>query len=443
MNSKILFAKLKSRLLQISHLSSILALLGWDQGVNLPANASGPRASSIASLSAIVHKKFVEIDSDGLLTKLKTQLDSRKLKGKEAAIVSETWRNFDRSRKIPDELVSEIAETTAKAQSVWVEARKHNNFKLFEPWLSKIVKLKRKEAEYVGYSKSPYDALLDTYEPGMTSDEALRILNDLKDFLVPFIKQIKQSKVKIESRKLKNICPIDQQIAFNEMVVKKLGFDFESGRIDKAVHPFASSLHPYDVRITTRYSEENFMYSLGSVIHEAGHGMYEQGLLPEHFGTPLGESISVGIHESQSRMWENLIGKSLPFWRYFFPLLKKQYTRQLKNISLDEFYSVINNVGNSLIRTESDEVTYNLHVILRFEIEKEMIEGSIEIKDLPEIWNEKIKDYFGLDVPSDSLGVLQDVHWSAGLIGYFPTYSFGNLYSAQFFAAMKRDLRNI
>ena len=435
--------ELKKRLQDISHISSILAILYWDQEVYMPKKGADRRASSIAELNGIIHNKFLAIDSDGLLTKLKKDLDSKKIKGKDAVIVDEVWRNFERERKLPEEFVRELAETVSKSQGVWAKAREKSDFKLFLPWLTKIVKLKRREAEYVGYKKSPYDALLDVCEPGMDSEQALQILNDLKDFLTPFLKEIKDSQKKINPKILEGNFPLDRQAVFNEMVVSKMGFDMDSGRIDKTTHPFADGLHPNDVRITTRYRLNDVMYSLGSIIHEAGHGIYEQGLPADDFGTPLSESVSLGIHESQSRMWENIIGKSKPFWKYFYPKLQKEFSEPFKGVTLDNFLQVINRVTPSLIRTEADEVTYNLHIILRFEIEKEMIEGSIELKDLPKIWKSKMKEYFGIDVPSDELGVLQDVHWSAGLIGYFPTYSFGNLYSAQFFSAMKKDIPDI
>ncbi len=435
--------ELKKRLQDISHISSVLALLYWDQEVYMPKKGADRRAASIAELNGIIHNKFLAIDSDGLLTKLKKELDAKKIKGKDGVIVEEVWRNFERERKLPEEFVREMAETVSKAQGVWAEARQNNDFKLFLPWLTKIVKLKRREAEYVGYKKSPYDALLDVCEPGMDSEQALQILNDLKDFLTPFLKEIKDSQKKINPKILEGNFPLDRQAVFNEMVVSKMGFDMEAGRIDKTTHPFADGLHPNDVRITTRYRLNDALYSLGSIIHEAGHGIYEQGLPTEDFGTPLSESVSLGIHESQSRMWENIIGKSKPFWKYFYPKLQKEFPKPFKSVKLDNFLQVVNKVTPSLIRTEADEVTYNLHIILRFEIEKEMIEGSIELKDLPKIWKSKMKEYFGIDVPSDTLGVLQDVHWSAGLIGYFPTYSFGNLYSAQFFSAMKKDIPDI
>ncbi len=435
--------ELTKRLVEISHLTSVLNLLFWDQEVYMPKKGADGRASSIGQLTAIIHKKFTSIDDDGLLSGLKKQLDEKRIKGKDAVIVAETWRSFEREKKLPEDFVKESAEVISKSQGVWAEARAKNDFSMFLPWLTKIVKLKRKEAEFVGYAKSPYDALIDVCEPGMTSEETFQILNDLKDFLVPFLKDIRSSKVKINDKRILGKFPIEKQILFNEMVAKQIGFDFDAGRVDKTTHPFAIGINPQDVRITTRYRENNVLYSLGGTIHEAGHGLYEQGLPFEHFGTPLADSISLGIHESQSRMWENIIGKSKAFWKYFYPKLQKEFPKPYKDISPSDFYMIHNKVQPSLIRTEADEVTYNLHIILRFEIEKEMIEGSIELKDLPKIWNVKMKEYFGIDVPTDTLGVLQDVHWSAGLIGYFPTYSFGNLYSAQFYDKMKKDIPDI
>ena len=435
--------ELKKRLLEISYLASISRLLNWDQEINLPAKGADYRAASISELSAILHTKLLNLDTDNLLTKLKKEVDGQKIKGQGAIIVNETWRSFDRERKLPEAFVRELAEVSSKAQTVWIEARKKNDFLMFLPWLTKIVKLKRKEAKYVGYNFSPYDALIDQYEPDMTTAKAEKILNDLKDFLVPFLKQIKESKQKINSKVLIGNFPIEKQILFNKKVLAKLGFDFEAGRLDTSVHPFADSLHPHDVRITSRYSLNDIFYSVSSTIHEAGHALYEQGLLAEHFGTPLAEPISLGIHESQSRFWENMIGKSLPFWKHLYPSLKKDFPDAFKKLSLDDFYKAINKVEPSLIRTESDEVTYNLHIILRFEIEKGMIEGTINLKDLPKIWNAKMKEYFGIEVPTDSLGILQDVHWSGGGIGYFPTYSLGNLYSAQFYEAMKKDIPDL
>ncbi len=435
--------KLKKRLLEISHLTSVLALLGWDQEVNMPPRAADARAMTMAEIAGMAHAKLIALNSDNLLTKLKKQIDAKKIRGHDVAMILETWRTYERESKLPEAFVRELAEVTSKAQSVWAQARKNNDFKMFLPWLSRIVKLKRREAEYVGYKNSPYDALLDQYEPGMTAEEASKVLNDLKDFLVPFLAQIVSQKKKINTSRMKGTFPLDKQLAFNKCIIEKMGFNFDAGRIDISTHPFATGLHPEDVRITSRYKTDDLFYSVGSTIHEAGHGLYEQGLPAEHFGTPLAEAISLGIHESQSRMWENIIGKSMPFWKHLYPKLQKEFPKPFKTLPVDDFYEIINKVTPSLIRTEADEVTYNLHVILRFEIEKEMIEGSIELADLSKIWNAKIKHYFNIDVPTDSEGVLQDVHWSCGLIGYFPTYAFGNLYSAQFYNAMQKAIPDI
>ena len=314
--------ELKKRLKEVSHLAVAHHLLHWDQEVNMPPKGSNIRAASIAELSGVIHNKFISIDYDGLLTKLNNKVKSKKIRGKEAVIVSDTWRSYERERKLPEEFVKEIAETTSKSQGVWAEARKKNDFKMFLPWLSKIIKLKRKEAQYIGFKRSPYDALIDTFEPGMTAKEASLILNDLKDFLVPFLKKIKNTKIKLNKSKTKGKFPLDKQMEFNYFVAKSIGYDLDSGRIDTSTHPFTSGSHPHDIRITTRYRGNDILHSLGSTIHEAGHAIYEQGLPVEHFGNPLAEAVSLGIHESQSRMWENQIGKSLEFWKHFYPQLR-------------------------------------------------------------------------------------------------------------------------
>ncbi|OHA58228.1 MAG: hypothetical protein A2571_03145 [Candidatus Vogelbacteria bacterium RIFOXYD1_FULL_44_32] len=434
---------LKERLVEISHLTSILNLLEWDQEVNMPRKAGDARAEAFAHLAGIIHSKILALNEGGHLVQLKKLFDSGKISGGNGVIVNETWRTYDREKKLPASFVQELATTISKAQGVWAEARTKNDFAIFLPHLEKIVKLKKQEAELVGYTASPYDALLDAYEPGIDTATFSAILLDLKEFLVPFLKRIKESTVKIKPERVKGRFKLHQQIIFNELVLNQIGFDLEAGRLDASVHPFSSGFHPYDVRLTTRYKENDVLYSLGSTIHEAGHGLYEQGLPVEHFGTPLAETVSLGIHESQSRLWENQIGKSRPFWKFFYPKLQQAFSKPFQNILPAEFYQIINRVQPSLIRTEADEVTYNLHIILRFEIEKDLIEGKIKAKDLPALWRAKMKEYLDIEVPSDTLGVLQDVHWSAGLFGYFPTYSFGNLYAAQFYAKMEKDIPNL
>ncbi len=435
--------ELKVRLKEIAHLVSISAILSWDQEVHMPSKGADVRAESLSYLSGLIHSSFIALDTNGLLSTLKKDLDTKKVKGNDAVIVRETWKDYERQHKLSESFVKELSSVTSKAQNVWIEARKKNDFKLFQPWLEKIIKLKQQEAEMIGYKDSPYDALIDQYEPGMTAGEAAKILNDLKDFLIPFIAHLKTNTKDASRLKVKGKFLKEKQIAFNHFISKALGFDFDAGKLDVSTHPFSTNFHPHDVRITTRYKEDDLFHSIGSTIHEVGHGLYEQGITGKHFGTPLGESVSLGIHESQSRMWENIIGKSKSFWKYFYPKLQKQFPEPYKKISFDSFYNTINTVQPTLIRTESDEVTYNLHIIVRFEIEKELIEGSIEVKDLPYIWKSKMKQYLGISIPNDTLGVLQDVHWSAGLIGYFPTYSFGNLYSAQFYDTIKKTIPNL
>lgn len=436
-------SELREKLQEIYHLGSALQVLHWDMEVFMPPKGAFNRAATISNLAGTLHEKFISKDFAALLKKAKSQLDAGKLGGVDSAIVCELWREYERQKKLPVAFVKEMAQVCSEGHNIWIKAREKSDFKIFLPYLKKIVALKRKEAKLVGYKKSPYDALLDTYESYATSEEISMIFEELKNFLVPFLKKISKAKGKVDPDIIKGNFPIEQQKKFNEEVAKKLGFDFEAGRLDTSVHPFSTGFHPNDVRMTTRFKKDDLSYSFFSTIHETGHALYEQGLNADHFGTPIGEAISLGIHESQSRMWENMVARSKNFWKYFFPKLQSQFSKPFEKMKFDDFYRAINFVQSSLIRTEADEVTYSLHIILRFEIEKELIEGSIEVEDLPKIWNAKMKEYFGVKVPSDAMGVLQDTHWSGGGIGYFPTYALGNLYAAQFWSTAKKDIINL
>ncbi|OGN00476.1 MAG: hypothetical protein A3B91_04315 [Candidatus Yanofskybacteria bacterium RIFCSPHIGHO2_02_FULL_41_29] len=440
---KQLLSQLKKELLELAHLGTSIGVLEWDRQVNMPPGGSGARAETLAYLAGLWHKKFTSPEFFKLVNGLMAEVDAGTLNSQELCIVKETWRDLERRRKLPTEFIEKITKVTSEANDVWAVAKKASDFKKFQPYLEKIITLKRRQASLLGFKKSPYDALLDGYEPGMTSDEVSIIFKELRDFLVPFIGKIKNSKTSINPDILRGDFSIREQEKFIKSVAKKIGYDFNTGRLDISSHPFSTSFHPTDARITTRYREDDLFYSLGSVVHEAGHAMYEQGLLKEHFGTPLAESRSLGIHESQSRIWENLVGKSRSFWKYFYPHLQKEFPKPFTEVSFENFYRAINCVKPSLVRTEADEVTYNLHVILRFEIEKELIEGTLEVADLPKIWNSKIKEYFGLKVPNDRLGVLQDTHWSGGSFGYFPTYALGNLYSVQLYESAKRSISGL
>lgn len=433
------YTRLHKQLAEIAHLNACLALLQWDQEIHMPVKGGEPRSKTISYLSVLVHEKILGLNEGKMLACLRKEAATHPTHA--SVVIREAWRTYEREQKLPAAFVQELSALCSLSQTAWAEARKTDDFSLFLPKLKRLVELKRQEAEYIGYKKSPYDALLDAYEPGLTSEHASNIFSELKAFLTPFVRSLAKSPYQPPKPNIaKGKFPIEEQRALNEFIAKKIGFNLEAGRLDVSTHPFTTSFHPHDVRLTTRYDETNLLYALGSTIHEVGHGLYEQGLPAEHFGTPLGESISLGIHESQSRIWENMIGKSQAFWQYFYPHIQKRFPKPFASIPLETFYRLINRVEPSLIRTEADEVTYNLHIIIRFEIEKGLIEGKLQVKDLPKIWNEKIKEYLCIKVPNNRLGVLQDVHWSMGAFGYFPTYALGNLYAAQLYHAAKEKL---
>ena len=434
------FPAFEQKLVDLAQLKSAIALVNWDKDVCMPPKGSGPRAAMLSYLAGDLHDKVLSPDFRGLLDEARAAAAAGELSPGQRAIVREVWRDVSREEKLPLEFVKELTQVTSEAYHVWMDARQKKEFRIFAPYLTKIVELKRREADLVGFRNSPYDALLDTFEPYATTPEIAAALGDLKNFLAPFLVKIKNSKVKPPREAIAGEFDVETQKAFCALAARQVGYDFDAGRLDVSAHPFSTSFHPLDSRITTRYCRSEFLQSISGVIHETGHALYEQGLPAAQFGTPLGEAVSLGIHESQSRLWENLVGKGRPFWVYFYPLLQKEFPAQLRNVPLDTFYRAMNTVEPSFIRVEADEVTYNLHIVLRFEIERALIEGDIAVEDLPRIWNSKMKELLLLDVPDDSLGVLQDVHWSFGGIGYFPTYSLGNLYSAQFFAAARRAL---
>ena len=349
----------------------------------------------------------------------------------------------DKSVKIPQRLIEEITHTTTMAQGVWAQARVNDDFPKFLPWLEKILKLELEVAKCLGYKKEAYDALLDNYEPGATYESIGKVFADLRKELVPLVAAIKDSKRNPDLSIIEREYPVDRQAMFGQSGSIAIGFDFQAGRLDITAHPFCSGIGPGDTRITTRYNPRHFGQAFFGILHESGHGIYDQGLDPAHFGMPRGESVSLGIHESQSRMWENLVGRSRPFWKHFFPRAQQMFPEALGDVKFDDFYFAINDVRPSLIRVEADEVTYNLHILLRFELEYALLKGDLSPKDLPGAWNEKFKQFFGITPPTDADGCMQDVHWSAGYIGYFPTYTLGNLYSAQFFAKAKEDIKDL
>ncbi len=425
---------------EIHDLNATQALLGWDLETHMPEKGSAMRAKQMATLAKLSHNLMTSAEMDEHLRHLRQPGIPEKLDTMSQALVREVGRSYDKSKKTPLELLQEMVETTAEAHNIWVDARANKQFKQFEPVLRKIISLNQRLAEAQGYEDSPYDALLDEYEPGLTVKQLDPLFAKLKADIVPLLKAIQDSGHSPEAGFLhEGFFPAEKQLEFSRKVLTDMGFDFEAGRLDLSAHPFSSGSSSHDVRLTTRIDEHDVFSALSSSMHEGGHGMYEQGVNPVLNRTPLAEGTSLGIHESQSRLWENQVGRSRAFWKHYFPKLQETFP-ELKNVTAEKFYHGINRVRPSFIRVESDEVTYNLHILLRYEIEKALIEGSMKVDEIPEAWAAKAQEYLGITPSNDAEGALQDIHWSHGSFGYFPTYTLGNLYSAQFFHTAKKQI---
>jgi carboxypeptidase Taq len=425
------FAELVKEMADVGHAA---ALLSWDQEVCMPTRGAALRARAMGTLAGIQHERHTAPE----LVDLVAALSDADLQGDMAVNLREVQRSQKRALSLPKRLVVELSKTESLSHEAWVEARKNDDFATFQPWLEKIVELKREVAEAVGYTGSIYNALFDEYEPQARVEEIAPVLTDLRQRLVPLVASIMDSDRSGEDL-FNRPFDVASQENFGRRVMTDMGFDLEAGRLDTAVHPFCSGTSPKDVRLTTRYSAELMPMSLFGIIHETGHGLYEQGL-PDAEGMPVGGAISLGIHESQSRMWENMVGRSHEFWQHYLPVLAEHFPEQLAGVGVDRIYAAVNQVGASLIRVEADEVTYNLHILLRFELEKALIEGDLQVRDLPAAWNERMQTYVGIRPDSDADGVLQDIHWPVGLIGYFATYTLGNLYAAQLYRKASIDL---
>ncbi len=433
------YAELVRRAREVSLLQSCAAVLGWDQQTYMPKAGAPLRGDQLALLASLAHEKATDPRVGELLSAVEGSELVRDPDSVEAANARELRHAYDRATKIPKRLVEELARVTTLAQQAWQEARAHNHFLTFRPLLEQVLALKREEAQAVGYAEHPYDALLDEYEPGATSAEVRRVFAELSTDLVPLIRRVTASGRKPRADVLTRDFPTDRQRWFAEAAAAAIGFDFAAGRLDTAAHPFCTGFGPGDCRLTTRYNPRAFHESFFGVLHEAGHGMYEQGLPAEHFGTPAGSYCSLGIHESQSRLWENQVGRGRPFWDHFLPRLRQAFPGTLDDVSPDEFDFAVNEVKPSFIRVEADEATYNLHVVLRFELELDLVAGDLPVADLPGAWNDRFAQLLGPTPPTDAEGCLQDIHWSFGGVGYFPTYTLGNLYAAQFMEAAKRE----
>ncbi len=434
------FNRFKEIVGEVSDIGHAASVLGWDQQVNMPPGGGEARGQQLATLSKIAQEKFTSDEMGQLLEDL--QKDYTDPETDEGAILRVASRAYDKARRVPPEFVAEQAIAATKAFEAWMEAKGKSDFSIFQPFLEKNVELVKRYVAFFPPADHPYDVLLDDYEPGMKTAEVKEIFNNLRPKQVSLLKAISEAKQvrddflhkKYNEQKIWN---------FSEKIIAKFGYDFNRGRQDKAPHPFETTFSVNDVRITNRFEPGNPLATLFSAMHECGHALYELGVAQEYERTPLESGTSLAVHESQSRMWENLVGRSFPFWEHFFPEIKKTFPSQLDGVSLKTFYKGINKVEPSFIRVNADEATYNMHIMLRLELEIGMVDGSIAIKDLPEIWNEKMRDYLGITPPSDALGVLQDIHWSYGSIGYFSTYALGNIVSAQLWERINKDIKDL
>ncbi|HEY7614956.1 MAG TPA: carboxypeptidase M32 [Gemmatimonadales bacterium] len=437
------YEELMQRVREEAALACVEALLEWDEETAMPAGAVEGRSEQLALVAGLLHER----GTDPRLGELLDELEGSPLladPGSPASVnVRELRRDYERFVRLPRKLVQDLARSTAVAQRAWASARQAADFARFRPHLERIVELKRAEASCVGYADEPYDALIEDYEPGITSQIVGRLFDALRRELVPLAARIADASGRPDTGVLRRAVPTDGQLGFGERVAARVGFDFSRGRLDLGVHPCCTSLGPGDCRIGLRFDLRDFAGGVLTVLHEVGHGLYEQGLDPEHYGTPIGEAASVGMDEAQARLWENRVGRSRGFWHHFLPEARERFAEPLGDIGLDEFHVAINRVTPSLIRIHADEVTYNVHVMIRFELERALISGDLLAADLPGAWNESYTRYLGVTPGDDAEGCLQDGHWADGLIGYFPTYTLGDVFAAQLFARAGAELGDL
>ncbi|MDP0490183.1 MAG: carboxypeptidase M32 [Verrucomicrobiota bacterium JB023] len=415
-------------------LGSTASTIGWDQETYLPPAAVDHRAAQLSYLSGKIH----ELGTNDHFRKALEAAESESLP-EQAANLREIRFQFDRATCLPQKLVEESSKVSSLGKAAWAKAREDNDFASFAPHLEKLLAIAREKAEAWGYEDEPYTALLSGYERGATTTEVATIFDELRPQVATIAAEAVERSKSVPADLLLGPAPIGDQVTLNREIAESIGFDFDSGRIDTTTHPFCTTLGPRDVRLTTRYDENDFASSLFGVLHETGHGLYEQGLPSDEAHLPSGESVSLGIHESQSRLWENHVGRSRPFWEKWLPRAQELFPH-LRQLDLDTFLAAVNRADYTFVRVEADEATYDLHIILRFIIERRLLNGDLAVTDVPGAWNELFQELFGMTPPSDSLGCLQDIHWSMGGLGYFPTYTLGNLNAAQIFAAaMKKS----
>jgi len=439
-----LIKELRSLDESVTRLGYIAALLEWDQETYLPPDGTEERALQIALLMGLRHEKIVNERWRNLFSDMGYTGENapEHLNEIDSAFLRETYKRWKRKTRIPRELVEEIAKEASLSQNAWAKARKINDYNAFAPHLKTLIRLQQEYAKALAPNEDAYDVLLDEYEPGATGAAIAGVFDELADGLMPLMEKIQSSRAP-DTSFLDQPYNIDKQNIFGKKVQTFIGYDYQRGRLDLSVHPFATTLGPSDVRITTRYDENQVLAGLLSNIHEAGHGLYEQGMAHTLRGTLLAEGASYGIHESQSRFWENIVGRSRAFWTMWFSTLQSLFPENLRAVTSKDFFRAVNRVKPSLIRVEADEVSYSLHIIIRFRLEKALISGALPVNELPDAWREAYQEDLGIEVPNDTLGCMQDVHWAEGLFGYFPTYALGNLYAAQFTRAMEAQLGSL
>lgn len=432
-------SEIKTYVKDIEYLNNAASLLYWDMRTYIPKKAIPYRGEMLGYLSGEVYKLQTSDTMKEFIEYFDTIYD---LDHVNKAMIKKLKKDYNQIKKIPADKYKQYTVLTANAEAAWEEAHERSDFNIFKPHLDKLIKVKKEFIEYLGYTDSKYDTLLDFYEPGATVEKLDKVFVELRDAILKLLNKIKNSKTKINDNMFKKTFKKEEQEEFSKFILSKMGYDFEAGRLDESTHPFTIDFGKKDVRITTSYNETEFRSALFSCIHEGGHAMYEQDIPEELNGTMLATGASMGVHESQSRFYENLIGRSKEFWTYFYPEVQKRFS-QFEGVSLEEFYKAMNIVEPSLIRVDADELTYSLHVIIRYEIEKQIINEDVAIDDLPKLWNQKYKEYLGIEPNNDKEGILQDMHWSGGDFGYFPSYVLGNIYGAQFLNTMKKDIKDL
>jgi carboxypeptidase Taq len=436
------FDELRRRLSEIHHLGRAKALFDWDERTMMPPGGAEARADQIAALVRVRHERLASEELGRILDELEPYGEELSYDSDDAALIRVAKRDHEKASRVPIELHAEIARSASVAENAWREAKRSNDFEHFLPHLERNLYLKLRYA-HCFEREDAYDPLLDDYEPGMKTPEMAAILADVKEALLPMVQEISGLAADVDDSFLRRRFPADEQRRMVRRLLGAMPMPDESWRLDETEHPFEMSLSPTDVRLTTRYDEQDLQAAVFAGLHEYGHGLYENGVDPALDGLPLGRPASLGLHESQSRMWENLVGRSLPFWRRFYGVLEESFPAQLDGVGPEGFCRAVNKVQPSLIRMEADELTYDLHILVRFELERELIGGTLEPRDLPAAWNDRVRSYLGIEVPDDSHGVLQDVHWAGADFGYFPTYSLGNVIAAQLWEAMHEAIPDL